>query len=208
MPDTVNSITDPAEIARIGGETMPGAIAKVFPALDEWSRRFIALSPFLCLSTGNDRGGMDVSPRGDAPGFVQVLDDRRLLIPERPGNRRHDSLVNLTSRPGIGLLFFVPGINETLRVNGTARVTDDGALLAASEWRGHVPVLGILVEIEEVFFHCAKALLRSGLWTAESQAGRDAFPRIGDVIKAQMKLHEDAAQIEAAVQESYRRELY
>jgi PPOX class probable FMN-dependent enzyme len=208
MTDNVNSITNPADIARIGGQTMPAAIEKVFPYLDEWSRRFIELSPFLCLSTGNSRGGMDVSPRGDGPGFVQILDDSHLLIPERPGNRRHDSLVNLTSQPGIGIIFFVPGINETLRVNGRGRITDDGALLATCEWRGHVPVLGILVETEEVFFHCAKALLRSGLWTAEAQSGREAFPRIGDVIKAQMKLHEDAAQIEAAVQESYRRDLY
>lgn len=208
MADMLRSITDPEEIASIGGEAMPAAVGKVFPSLDEWSRRFIELSPFLCLATCNAQGDMDVSPRGDAPGFVQVLDDHRLLIPERPGNRRHDNMVNLTSQPGIGLIFFVPGINDTLRINGRAKVIDDAELLSRCEWRGHVPALGILVETEEVFFHCAKALLRSGLWNADAQSGRDAFPRIGDVIKAQMKMREDADDIEAAVQESYRRELY
>lgn len=201
-------ITDLDRSERGGGETMPGAIAKVFPRLDRHARHFIELLPFLCLSTGNAAGGMDVSPRGDGPGFVRVLDDRRLLIPERPGNRRHDSMVNLTERGGIGLLFFVPGINETLRVNGRATVTRDPDLLAACTWKGHTPVLGILVRIDEVFFHCAKALLRARLWQPEAQGGREAFPRMGEVIRDQMALQDDPASIEAAVQDSYRRELY
>lgn len=208
MTDTPCPITDPAEIARIGGEVMPGAVAKVFARLDRHARHFIALSPFLCMGTGNGAGGMDVSPRGDGPGFVRVLDDRHLLIPERPGNRRHDSMVNLTSGGGVGLLFFVPGINETLRVNGRATVTNDPALLAESAWKGHTPVLGILVEIDEVFFHCAKALLRARLWQADAQGGREAFPRMGEVIRDQMALQDDPGQIEAAVQDSYKRELY
>jgi len=207
-PDTACTVTDPAEIARIGGEVMPAAVAKVFSRLDRHARHFIELSPFLCLSTGNAAGGMDVSPRGDGPGFVRVLDDRHLLIPERPGNRRHDSMVNLTQRGGIGLLFFVPGINETLRVNGRASVTRDPDLLTASTWKGHTPVLGILVQIDEVFFHCAKALLRARLWQPEAQDGRHAFPRMGEVIRDQMALQDDPASIEAAVQDSYKRELY
>lgn len=208
MTKSPHIITDPADIRRIGGETMQAAIEKVFRQLDEWSRKFIELSPFICLASSNGRGGTDVSPRGDGPGFVQVLDDRTVLIPDRPGNRRHDTMVNLLSEPSVGLIFFVPGINETLRVNGTATVTDDAELLARCEYRKHVPVLGILVTVEEVFFHCAKALLRSGLWTKEAQSGRDDFPRIGNVIKAQMKLKEDVADIEKAIQESYKRDLY
>ncbi|MCC6001595.1 MAG: pyridoxamine 5'-phosphate oxidase family protein [Pararhodobacter sp.] len=208
QPGSPSTLTDPAEIALIGGEVMPAAVAKVFPRLDRHARHFIELSPFLCMGTGNAAGGMDVSPRGDGPGFVRILDDRRLLIPERPGNRRHDSMINLTAGGGIGLLFFVPGINETLRVNGRGIVIKDSELLAACTWKGHTPVLGIMVEIEEVFFHCAKALLRSRLWQPEAQDGRDAFPRMGEVIRDQMALKEDPANIEAAVQEGYKRELY
>jgi uncharacterized protein len=207
-PDAPNPVTDPAEIARVGGEVMPAAVAKVFSRLDRHARHFIELSPFLCMGTANAGGGMDVSPRGDGPGFVRVLDDRRLLIPERPGNRRHDSMINLTDGGGIGLLFFVPGINETLRVNGRAVVTRNADLLAASTWKGHTPVLGIVVEIDEVFFHCAKALLRARLWQPDAQGGREAFPRMGEVIRDQMALQDDPTQIEAAVQDSYKRELY
>lgn len=201
-------IATATELEKLSGAPMPGAIEKVFPRLDRYSRQFIELSPFACLGSCNQRDGLDVSPRGDGPGFVKVLDDCRLLFPERPGNRRHDTMKNLLEHPAIGILFFVPGIPETLRVNGQARLTQDAKLLSACEYRGHTPPFGILVDIEEVFFHCGKALIRSGLWSHNPAVGRPAFPMMGEVVREQTKLHESPEKIEEAVQESYIRDLY
>src|SRR3974390_1732098 len=140
------------------------AAHKTMPRLDRHSRSFISLSPFLVLATADGDGGVDASPRGDAPGFVAMHDDTTLIIPDRPGNRRVDSFSNVIRQSGIGLIFFVPGFNETLRVNGTGRVTTDDTLLTPLEAQGKIPAPGLLVSITEVFFHCGKALIRSKLW--------------------------------------------
>ena len=131
---------------------------KQLPALDPWCRKFISLSPFLVLGTVGD-----VSPKGDAPGFVQVIDDKTLLLPDRKGNNRLDSLGNLLENPAVGIIFMIPGVNETLRVNGTAEITVDPALLEPLAVRGQVPKTGLLIHIEEANLHCAKALIRSDL---------------------------------------------
>src|SRR5271157_5176844 len=152
------------------------AAHKVMPRLDQYSRAFIALSPFLVLATTDGDGGVDASPRGDAPGFVAMPDDATLIIPDRPGNRRVDSFSNVVRQPGIGLIFFVPGFDETLRVNGTGRLVTDAALLTPLEAQGKVPATGLLVSITEVFFHCGKALIRSKLWDPSRHVARDSFP--------------------------------
>src|SRR5689334_23365886 len=136
-------------------------IKKQLPALDRHCRNYIALSPFMLLGTANAAGDCDVSPRGDAPGFVAVLDDKYIAIPDRPGNRRIDSLRNIVQNGKVGLLFMIPGVEETLRINGRACLTREPALLERLTARGKVPTLAIGVEVEEAFLHCAKAFKRS-----------------------------------------------
>ncbi|GJD48780.1 hypothetical protein OPKNFCMD_1506 [Methylobacterium crusticola] len=183
------------------------AEGKVRPGLDRHARAFIALSPFLVLASSDAEGRADASPRGDAPGFVQVLDDATLLIPDRRGNNRMDSFANLLGAPGIGLIFFVPGINETLRVNGTARITTDAALLEPLAAQGKVPATGLVVGVSEAFFHCGKALMRSRLWEADAQVPRESFPSLGRLLAEQTGTI-GVADAEQAIEESYRTRLY
>ena len=162
----------------------PGRLAtlKQLDRLDHNCRRFIALSPFLCLATARPDGLADNSPRGDAPGFVQVLDERTLAIPDRPGNNRLDSMINILHNPNVGLLFFIPGVTETLRVNGRARLTGSPELLARFEVRGRAPKAAIVVEVVEAFLHCSKALIRSRLWEESAKVDRKALPTLGRMI--------------------------
>lgn len=156
---------------------------KVSPTLNELTRRFIDQSPFLCLATSDAQGHCDVSPRGDPRGFVQVLDFATLLLPERPGNRLADSLRNILSNPRVGLLFIIPGVGDTLRVNGRAALTTDASLLEPCRVEGKVPKLGILVDIEAVFTHCSKAFLRSQLWDPAHHVERASLPTNGQIHK-------------------------
>ncbi len=156
-----------AALRAIVGEPLPRVIAKETAVLDERAIAFIESAPFLVMATGAGDGSSDCSPKGGPPGFVRVMGDRRLLIPEFPGNRRLDGVRNLLERPGIGLLFLVPGITETLRVNGTARLTRDDALRDACAVDGRAPWFVVDVEVAQVFGHCSKALLRSELWSPE-----------------------------------------
>ncbi len=158
------------------------ATLKQLDHLDANCRRFIALSPFLCLATARPNGLADNSPRGDAPGFVQVRDERTLLIPDRPGNNRLDSMANIVTNPNVGLLFFIPGVTETLRVNGRARIVTDPAILAPFEVRGRAPKAAILVEVVEAFLHCSKALIRSRLWAPDARVDRKVLPTLGQMI--------------------------
>jgi uncharacterized protein len=158
------------------------AVQKQLDRLDHNCRRFIALSPFLCLASARPDGLADNSPRGDAPGFVQVLDDRTLAIPDRPGNNRLDSQSNIILNPNVGLLFFIPGVTETLRVNGRARISADPDLLARFEVNGRRPRTAIVVSVVEAFLHCSKALIRSRLWEADAKVDRKALPTLGRMI--------------------------
>jgi PPOX class probable FMN-dependent enzyme len=161
-------VTTEAELRTlIGGEPSPLALAKEQRTLDVHCRNFIARSPFVLVATSSATGQCDVSPKGDGPGFVLVLDDRRLIIPDRPGNKRLDGMRNLLQNPHVGLIFLIPGMEETLRVNGRGWIVRDDDALARCEVRGKVPTLGIGVEVEEAFIHCAKAFKRSGLWEPE-----------------------------------------
>lgn len=154
---------------------------KVLTKLDKHCRQIIGLSPFCIIST-QGKNGADVSPRGDPPGSVAIVDDHTLLLADRVGNNRMDCMVNLMSNPMIGMLFIVPGMNETLRINGTARVTDDVRLLEQLAVKGRVPKVGILVNINEAFLHCAKALVRSRLWDKDVQIDRDIIPSFPDIL--------------------------
>jgi len=187
----------------------PGELVqkKMLRRLDAHCRRFIALSPFLVLGTSDAQGRHDVSPRGDAPGFVRVLDDTTLLIPDRPGNRLFDSLGNIARQPRLALLFLLPGVDETLRVNGRGRFVDDPELLAPSAVGGKPPLSGLVVEIEECFLHCGKAMIRSRLWDPEARIERRSFPTLGRMVADQIAgVDEQVAQ--AAIERSYREKLY
>lgn len=189
------------------GPVHPLATGKVLNRLDQFCRDFIALSAFLVLASCDSEGNADASPRGDAPGFVRVLDDRTLLIPDRRGNNRVDSFGNILSSPGVGLVFMVPGIPETLRVNGRGRATRDAALLAPSAMQERPPVTGLMVDVAEAYFHCGKALIRSKLWDPASQVPRHSFPTLGRIIADQTKAV-DAAEADRNLEEGYRTRLY
>jgi uncharacterized protein len=205
--DPVDTIEDPQRLREIYGEPNERAVKKQLSRFDRYSRDFISRSPFLVIASSDPSGRCDASPKGDAPGFVQIVDDTTLLIPDRIGNNRVDTLGNLIARPGVGLIFFVPGITETLRVNGQATVTTDPALLEPLAVNGKVPRSGILVMAEEVYFHCGKALIRSDLWNPEKQLRRSEFPTIGRIIANQIGgMSPDEA--ERATADSYKNRLY
>jgi uncharacterized protein len=196
-----------AEIRELYGEPMERAVKKQLPRLEKHSRAFIARSPFLVIASVDGAGRVDASPKGDAPGFVRVIDDETLLIPDRLGNNRVDTISNLLAAPGVGLIFFVPGLRETLRVNGKARVTTDPELLEPCAVGGKMPRSGILITAEEVYFHCGKALIRSDLWNPEKMLKQTDFPSLGRIITEQIG-QGDATAAERATEESYRTRLY
>ena len=160
----MHEVTSAEQLLALYGEVSFRAARKVHAALDEHDRAFVAQSPFLLLATSAAGGMLDVSPRGDVPGFVAVLDDGRLVLPDRPGNNRVDSLLNVMSDPRVAVIFLVPGVGQTLRVNGRALVSTDPELLALGEVRGRRPVTALVVEPVEVLYQCPRAVLRSGLW--------------------------------------------
>ena len=159
-------------------------LTKIADRLNALTRQFVERSPFVCVATARPDGGLDVSPRGDTPGFVRILDERTLLLPDRPGNRIADTLTNLLEDPRIALLFLIPGIGDTFRVNGRARIVDDAELLAPSAVDGKVPRLGLLVSIEEAYTQCSKALIRSDLWNPEHHVDRSELPSSGEILRS------------------------
>jgi hypothetical protein len=182
---TVHRITDEAQLRSIiGGGPTEVVAAKIIDHLTEATRPFIEVSPFVCLATAGVDGGLDVSPRGDPAGFVRVLDDRTLLVPDRPGNRLADTLTNLLADDRIALLFLIPGIGDTFRVNGRAIITDDAELLADSAVAGKPPKLGLLVTIEEAYLQGPTAMIRSKLWDASGHVDRASLPSLGEVLAA------------------------
>jgi PPOX class probable FMN-dependent enzyme len=201
-------ITAPAELRALLGQPGEGAIKKELPALDHHMRAFVERSPFLLLSTSGADGRCDVSPRGDGPGFARAYDDHTLVIPERPGNRRADSLLNILANPHVGLLFLVPGWEETLRVNGRARIVRDADVLAGFAVNGRLPLVAIAVDVEEAFLHCARSFKRARLWDAENWIPRDELPSLACMVLEQGQITSvTVEQAEAGLAQSYR-ELY
>ena len=184
MATTPRAITDEPELRAILGTPSDIVVSKISDRLNGLTRQFIERSPFVCVATKLPDGGIDVSPRGDPPSFVRILDERTLLIPERPGNRLADTLTNLLGDSAIGLLFLIPGVGDSFRVNGHAYITDDPELLAPSAVEGSPPKLGIVVSIEEAYTQCSKALIRSDLWNPERQIDRSELPSSGEILRA------------------------
>jgi len=188
-------------------EPRAAARLKALDRLDDFCKNFIALSPFFVLASCNDQGHADASPRGDQPGFVRVPDDHTLLVPDRPGNNRIDTMRNILSKPGVGMIFFVPGFNETLRVNGTAAILHDPGLCAEFTVNGKAALSVMRVSVLEAFFHCGKALMRSRLWDPTTYRDRAAFPSHGRILAEQTKTV-SVEESEAYVARSYKERLY
>lgn len=189
------------------GQVSPLAEKKVLHHLDKFCHDFIALSPFLVIASSDGNGHADASPRGDAPGFVSVIDDKTLLIPDRRGNNRVDTFGNIIASPGVGLIFMVPGINETLRINGRAEISQEPDLLTPLTVQNVTPIIGLKVHVDEVYFHCGKALMRSKLWSPAAQVERNSFPTLGRIIAEQTAAVEVEV-AEKAMEEAYRTRLY
>jgi hypothetical protein len=193
------------ELRAVLGEPAGLVLGKIADRLNELTRQFIERSPFLCIATSTPDGRCDVSPRGDPAGFVRILDERTLLLPDRPGNRIADTLRNILSNPHVGLLFLVPGVGDTFRVNGRASIVDDPELLAGCAVEGAVPGLGILVEIEEAYTQCPKALIRSDLWNPERHLDRSELPSMGEIMRSLQGETIDVDEYDRARAERYAR---
>ena len=203
----MNTIATREDLRGCYPQPLERSLRKSLPALDAHMHRFISLSPFLCLGTSS-AGGSDVTPRGDAPGFVQVLDDRTLLIPDWPGNNRLDSLTNVVANPSVGLLFFIPGVNETLRINGVAEISMEPALLERWTVKGKQPRSAMRVTVREAYLHCAKALIRSKLWEEDYRVERAELPSYAQMLKDQNVTTQSVEELQAAIDESYATRLY
>jgi PPOX class probable FMN-dependent enzyme len=201
----VAAVQDEDALRALIGPPKEQALMKISDRLNALTRQFIERSPFVCVATASADGGLDVSPRGDPPGFVRVLDDRTLLLPERPGNRIADALTNLLSDPRIALLFLIPGVGDTFRVNGEAEIVDDPELLAPSTIEGKVPRLGILVTVQQAYTQCPKALIRSDLWNPEHHVDRSELPTSGQILRSLHGREFDAEKYDRERAERYAR---
>jgi len=187
----------PSDLKTIYPEPTPRVIAKARPEIDAYAEKFIAMSPFCVLATSGSDGSVDASPRGGNPGFVSVAGPNRLLMPDRSGNNRIDSFRNIVEGSGfVQLIFFVPGIDETLRVGGKGKLSAEPDLLAAMEEFGKLPRAVLSIAVHEVYFHCGKALVRSKLWSLDARVQRAVLPSISQMIHDQTKLGEPDTQAE------------
>lgn len=184
------------------GDAAERTKAKVIDHIDQHARTLIEHSPFLLLATSGPDGTCDVSPRGDPAGSVLVLDDKTLVVADRPGNKLADSFTNMIDNPHAGLLFLVPGMNETLRINGRVTLTSDGPFFDELIVKGKRPQLAIVVHVEELYLHCAKAFLRSSLWKPETWPERSSLPSAGRMFRDQMKLDVSAEALEETLTKS------
>jgi hypothetical protein len=199
-------ITSSDALRALYREPSERAVKKQLDCLDVHCRQFVALSPFVVIASTDAAGRVDASPRGGDPGFVKVADDRMLLIPDSPGNNRLDSLQNLLERPGVGLFFMVPGVDETLRVNGVAALRTDEALLELCTNERRRPPLVIAVTVQEAYLHCAKALMRSRLWDPAAKRERGVLPSMNQMIKDQIG-QEGEPESDAAMRARYQSDL-
>ena len=199
------------ELGKLYRPPMDLVLQKQKSKLDKYSIQFLSLSPFIILSTSSQSSNMDCSPRGDHSGFVQVLDDCTIAIPDRPGNNRLDTLNNIIDNPNIGILVLVPGFNECLRINGSAKITVNSELLERFEYRGKQPKSVIVVSINEIYFHCAKSITRSALWKEASNVERSIMPSLGKILMGQIdpsKADDEVKLVEELIENRVKTTLY
>jgi PPOX class probable FMN-dependent enzyme len=207
VTDSMMEISSEAELRELLGTPMPRAVTKERVRLHDRDRDWLAASPFCLVATCAADGTCDVSPKGDPPGFTLVLDDATIAIPERPGNRRADGFRNILSNPHVGLIYLVPGRKETLRINGRARLIREAPFFEDMIVKGHRPQLAIVVEIEQIFFHCMKAFLRSKLWEPESWRP-DALPSHAQIVKSVQPCAESLEELEHYYGPQYATRIY
>jgi PPOX class probable FMN-dependent enzyme len=201
-------VSNPAEFRKLMGDPPPACVEKTIAVLDRHCRTFIDRSPFVLIASANAKGHMDVSPKGDAPGFVQVLDDSTLAIPDRPGNRRADTFCNILENPKVGLIFLIPGKSETLRISGTAQIVRDADLREAMSVRGKAPEFVMAIAVEEAFFHCSKCMIRSGLWKPEAWPSLDGLPSLAETMKDGAALPMPVEALEEIIKQDEEERLY
>ena len=206
--DEMQGIVDKKNLGQLYGEPSERAVLKQLDHLDKHCQAFIEISPFLVIGTMGSDGLGDVSPRGDAPGFVKVKDEKTIYLPDRLGNNRTDTLSNILENSGVGLLFLVPGMNETLRVNGNAKITTDENILEGLSAEGKAPRSALEIKVEEAYLQCAKALIRSKLWEEDYKIERKNFPSLGKIISDQIGRGDDENKAERSIQKGYRTKLY
>lgn len=185
-----------------------GSVRKELKALDGHCRSFIGKSPFVLIGSSDGAGNADVTPKGDRPGFAAVLDDQTIAIPDRPGNNRLDTLENILLNPSVGLLFLIPGMNETLRVNGDARITIDAGLRERLAVDGKEPQSVVVVTVKAAYMHCAKAFMRSDLWKPETWHDRSTLPTLGQILRDQLALADSVEATDRWLDESYRQTMW
>lgn len=200
-------VTSSAELRELLGDPMPRAITKERTALHERDIEWLAASPMCLIATAGADGTCDVSPKGDPPGFTLVLDETTIAIPDRPGNRRADGFRNILENPHVGLIYLVPGRTETLRINGRARLVRGAPFFDQMIVKGHRPALALIVEIEQIFFHCGKAFLRSALWKPETW-NPDALPSHARIVKSVQQTEESLEELERYYGAGYAARLY
>ncbi|TWG50031.1 MULTISPECIES: pyridoxamine 5'-phosphate oxidase family protein [unclassified Aminobacter] len=201
-------ITSKEELRARYGETSERARLKEMRALDHHARNFIVHSPFVLIGSQDAEGRADVTPKGDKPGFVAVLDDATIAIPDRPGNNRLDTWENLLANPAAGLLFMIPGMNETLRINGKGRLTADLALREKFAVDGKLPITVLVVTVEACYMHCAKAFMRSQLWKPETWPDRSTLPTLGQILADQIAMTQSGAEVDKSLAEAYARTMW
>ncbi|WP_054957245.1 pyridoxamine 5'-phosphate oxidase family protein [Paenibacillus dakarensis] len=201
-----DKLTSEEEIRELVGSSSPLVMKKTVHAMDIHCMDFICKSPMIFISTSDNKGKCDVSPRGDHPGFIHIIDHQHFVIPERPGNRRLDSILNILSNPHIGVIFIIPQLEETLRINGRACVIKDADLLESMKVNGKAPSMGIGVTVEECYMHCAKAFKRSKLWDPESWSDVNELPKPAKILAAHAGAKED--EVARSLKESYEKRLY
>jgi PPOX class probable FMN-dependent enzyme len=202
------TLDDTVAVREYFGEPLHVAVAIVSEALDAHHRTMIAHSPFICIATADAAGQPVVSPKGDAPGFVQVLDEHTLLIPDRPGNNKVLGFSNLVVNPKLSVLFIIPGCSETLRIEGEGRVVLDEDLLEHGKVNGKRPPAALLVRVTKAYAHCGKSMLRSHLWDPARHVAKGALPSLGQMIKDQARVPVSVPEAEAMVAAEYRENLY
>jgi len=207
MEQPLNRLKSEADLRELYAPPIERARLKVLHRVDQHCANFIAHSPFICLGTSSEHGA-DVAPRGDEPGFVHILDETTLAIPDWPGNNRLDSSSNIVVNPQVGLLFLIPGVQETLRVNGTGEITTKPDLLDRWERNGKRPKALLVVKVHEAFLHCGKALIRARLWEDDYKIQRSQLPPYGQMLKDQIETTETAEQMQASIESGYANKLY
>jgi len=201
-------VTSPEELRALVGDIFPGAVTKVIDHVDEFCAGFIHHSPFFVIGSGGGDRDVDVSPKGDPAGFVRVVDEKTLAIPDRPGNARMDTFMNVLANPRVRLIFLVPGRKDTLRVIGTAQIVRDEDLRRSMAERGKVPELAMVVHVERAFFHCAKCVVRSSLWDPKGWPDRSDMPSLGAALVHHSKSKTPAKEVDALLEEDEREGLY